>query len=317
VVYGQDEWRVSPFTTARFGLHTRYFTEGERFVVEPRLAIRQAISNEVSLKFAAGGYHQFLQLISTEGFSGGDLWVPSDATTDPGRSIQGVLGAEWEHSDQYAFSAEAYYTGLDELVQFDNDVAIDASGTSTEELFKTGGSGWASGLELFAERRTGALTGWVGYTLGWSRRTFDELNQGNSFPPKYDRRHDFECVAEARRGKWRYGASFLYGTGQAFTPAGGRYSIRDPATGIAVEDDLVLPADRNSARLLPYHRLDVSATRLGHLFGMKAEYTLQIFNLYSRRNDWFVQYDTENPTIEPEIVKQLPIVPSVGVNFEF
>lgn len=317
VVYGQDQWSVSPFTTARFGLHTRYFSEGERFVVEPRLAIRKAIANDVALKFATGGYHQFIQLISTEGFSSGDLWIPTDATTEPGRSIQGVIGAEWEHSDQYAFSAEAYYTGLDELVQYDNDVAIDASGTTTEDLFMTGGRGWATGFELFAERRLGAITGWVGYTLGWSRRTFDELNQGNSFPPKYDRRHDFEFVAEARRGKWRYGASFLYGTGQAFTPAGGRYSLRDPATGFAVEDDLLLPADRNSARLLPYHRLDVSATRIGHLFGMKAEYTLQIFNLYSRRNDWFIQYDTDNPTIEVEIVKQLPIVPSLGVSFEF
>jgi len=50
---------------------------------------------------------------------------------------------------------------------------------------------------------------------------------------------------------------------------------------------------------------------------MKAEYTLQIFNLYSRRNDWFIQYDTDNPTVDVEIVKQLPIVPSLGVSFEF
>jgi hypothetical protein len=39
--------------------------------------------------------------------------------------------------------------------------------------------------------------------------------------------------------------------------------------------------------------------------------------LYSRRNDWFVQYNFEDDIIDPVVVKQLPIIPSVGVNFEF
>ena len=53
------------------------------------------------------------------------------------------------------------------------------------------------------------------------------------------------------------------------------------------------------------------------LFGSDAEFYFQIFNVYSRRNEWFVQYDTDNPETEPTVVKMLPVVPTFGLNFAF
>ena len=82
-------------------------------------------------------------------------------------------------------------------------------------------------------------------------------------------------------------------------------------------EDYELPAQRNSARLLPSHRLDISANREFGLWGTDVEFYLQIFNIYSRRNEWFVQYDNSNPETKPEVVKQLPIVPTLGFNFSF
>ena len=122
-------------------------------------------------------------------------------------------------------------------------------------------------------------------------------------------------VASYLMGSWMLGANFLYATGQAFTAAAARYSLRSPSTGVI--DDYVLPADRNSARLLPYHRLDVSLKRKLTLWGSDSEIYLQIFNLYSRRNEWFVQYDTDEPDTKPEIIKMLPIIPTLGLNFRF
>jgi hypothetical protein len=167
------------------------------------------------------------------------------------------------------------------------------------------------------EKRVGAVTGWVGYTLGWTRRRFADINGGNKFPPKYDRRHDLNTVVQYRRGRWKYGANFVYATGQAFTPASALWALWNPITESITTQ--VLAAERNSSRLLPYHRLDVSATYGFRLFRRPAEFYVQIFNLYSRRNDWFVQYDLddEDIAIDANVVKQLPIIPSVGINFEF
>ena len=313
--YVQDEWQAGPATRLRLGGRGTYFSVGDRLHFTPRMSLSHALSDKIRIKAAAGMYRQYLQLVTTEAFSGGDFWMPLDSSVEPGRSYQGVVGTEWDPSRRYQLSVEAYYTDLANLVVLDNAVAADSDDTRSDDIFKSGGSGWASGVEVFLQQRTGAFTGWVGYTLGWTRRTFPELNGGRAFPPKYDRRHDLSFVVSYQAGKWRLGSNLVYATGQAFTPASARYSLREPTTRSV--KDYVLPAERNSARLLPYHRLDASASREFGLWGLDVEFYLQIFNLYSRRNEWFVQFNTKNPETEPEVVKQLPIVPTLGFNFSF
>jgi hypothetical protein len=313
--YIQDDWQLTPLTNARIGLRASYFDEGQHYTLEPRFSLSRVLQPGWRLKLAGGLYHQYLQLVTSEGFSGGDFWVPLDETVEPGRSWQAVTGLEWEPSRRYRLSAETYYTDLANLVVLDNNTVADNDQTRSEDVFKTEGTGYATGLELFLEKRTGRLRGWLGYTLGWTRRTFADIDGGRSFAPKYDRRHDASLTTTYQRGKWIWSANLVYGTGQAFTPASARYTLRDPATGLF--EDRALPARRNTGRLLPYHRMDLGARRMLKLFGSDAEFYLQIFNVYSRRNEWFVQYDTDNPATEPTVVKMLPVVPTFGLNFAF
>jgi hypothetical protein len=255
--------------------------------------------------------------VATEVFSAGDFYFPVDETANPGRSWQAVAGVVWDPSIDYQLSVEAYYTGLDRLLVFDNNIPFEIEDITADDIFITDGEGYATGIEIFLQKRTGDLRGWIGYTLGWTRRKFDELNAGKVFPPKYDRRHDLSFVMTLDRGAWTYSTSFVYGTGQAYTPASGRYSIRDPAIDSEQDGGFVFPGERNSARLLPYHRLDVGVSKDFSLFGIKAEWFIQVFNLYSRRNEWFVEFDSDDPVNEPTVVKQLPVIPSLGVNFAF
>ena len=297
--YVQDEWRLGPTTWVRLGGRGTYFSAGNRWHFAPRLALSRALSDKIRVTAAGGVYRQHLQLITTEAFRGGDFWVPLDGTVEPGRSYQAVTGVEWTPSPRYQLSVAAYYTGLANLVVEDTEVAIDNEDTRSDAVFKSGGRGWSGGLEVFWQRRSGALTGWVGYALGWTRRTFPELNTGRSFPPKHDRRHDLSFVASYKVGAWRLGANWVYATGQAFTP---------PSAS---------PAGRNSARLQPYHRLDVRTCRSFELRGADSEFYVQIFNVYSRRNEWFVQLDSVEPEVDPRKIKQLPIIPTLGFNFAF
>ena len=297
--YVQDEWRLGPTTQVQLGGRGTYFSVGDRLHFTPRLSLSHALSDKVQVKAAGGVYRQHLQLITTEAFSGGDFWVPLDSTVEPGRSYQAVTGVEWTPSQRYQLSVEAYYTDLANLVTVDTEVADDNEATHSDAVFNSNGTGWASGIEVFWQRRTGALTGWVGYALSWTRRTFPELNAGRPFPPKHDRRHDLSFVASYKVGAWRFGANLAYATGQAFTPVS------------------ETPAQRNSARLLPYHRLDVSASRSFELWRADSELYVQIFNVYSRRNEWFVQLDSVEPEVDPRKIEQLPIIPTLGFNFSF
>ena len=322
--YVQDSWQISALTEARLGLRGSLYEEGSHVALNPRLSVSHHLQDDLRLKLAAGRYEQYLQLQSSEGFSGGDSWVPLDETVDPGRSWQIVSGLEWEPSGVYRLTAESYYTDLANLVLFDEEAEENREQSTSEEVFKTGGEGYATGLELFAEKRRGKLTGWLGYTLGFTRRTFPEVDEGRSFPPKYDRRHNLSMTTVYRFkpvcptcGRWSLNANFVYGTGQAFTPAAARYTLRDPAIDRPV--DRLLGARRNTARLMPYHRLDIGFRRTLKMFGggVDAEVYVQVFNFYNRRNEWFVEYDARDSSRKPNVVPMLPVLPTFGFDFRF
>ena len=313
--YVQDNWQVTPLTEARLGLRGTYYGEGGHLSLNPRFSLSRVLQEGWRVKLAGGSYRQYLQLVSSEGFSGGDLWLSLDETVEPGRSYQAVAGLEWEPANSYRFSVETYYTDLANLVVLDEEQGENDEQETSEDIFKTGGTGYATGVELFAEKRRGRLSGWLGYTLGWTRRTFPDIDGGRTFPPKYDRRHDVSLTATYRLARWTWTANLVYGTGQAYTPAAARYTLRDPASDRPV--DRLLAASRNTARLLPYHRLDVGMRRTFGLFGADVDFYLQIFNAYNRRNEWFIQYDPNDSTEQPIVVRMLPIVPTFGFDFRF
>jgi hypothetical protein len=317
VAFLADRWQASEATVLRAGLRLRHLEDGDRLLVEPRLAASHRLDDRWRLTLGLGRAHQYLQLVTTEGFTATDFTLPIDATADVGRSWQVTAGVQWQPTERDQLSLEVYDIGLDDLVVLDQRTAADRTAFTADGIFVTGGEGWARGLELLWRRDLGPVTGWLGYTLGWTRRRFDELNGGAEFPPKNDRRHDLDAVTTWRTGAWTLGARFRYGTGQAFTPASARYLLRDPGSGSPDAIGQLLPAARNSARLQPYHRLDLSARRPISLLGRPAELVLEVFNVYSRRNEWFVQYEADGPVTEATVVRMLPIIPSVGVTLEF
>ena len=114
------------------------------------------------------------------------------------------------------------------------------------------GKGWAYGAEFFVNKVKGRLTGWVGYTLSWTWRRFENINNNNKYPSRYDRRHDASVVASYELNKkWKLSSVFVYGTGQATSLPERFYFIN----GVLTQEYSSI----NKYRLAPYHRLDFSA----------------------------------------------------------
>ena len=76
--YVQDDWQITPLTDLRLGLRSSFFSEGNRTLLEPRFSLSRTLQPGWRAKLAGGLYHQYLQLVTSEGFSGGDFWVPLD-----------------------------------------------------------------------------------------------------------------------------------------------------------------------------------------------------------------------------------------------
>ena len=183
----------------------------------------------------------------------------------------------------------------------------------------TYGKGWSKGIELFVRKNTGNTTGWISYTLSKTDQQFEELNFGKQFPFRYDRRHNVAITANhALSDRWSLSGNFVFTTGAAYTlPLGRVYSAQggDLYAGLFYDYERL-----NNYRMRSYHRLDLSATyKLKPKRVARSELVIGAYNMYSRRNPYYVFLDLDLNTKEPlgKEVALLPIVPSISYNVWF
>jgi len=247
-----------------------------------------------------------------------DVWVPSSERVKPQQGIQYALGYFKNfRNDDIETSIEVYYKDMWNQIDYSETYVPNiTSEVESEFVF---GKGRAYGTEFFIKKNYGDLTGWIGYTLSKTEKIFPDIKNGEPYPARYDRTHDLSVVANyALSDKWVFGGAFIFGTGNSFTPIQSLYFI---------EQNLNINfGPRNSARIQDYHRLDISATyypKPKKERAFKSWWTFSIYNLYSRKNPFFIYYVSETDlstftaTNQAVKVSLFPIIPSVTWNFKF
>ncbi len=321
-LYFQMESQFGSRFKLNSGLRFYYFGDRKYFNAEPRIECSYAITDKTFIKSAYTLTHQFLHLIVKNDVSlPTDLWYPSTKNILPGSSNQFVFGID-QHLGQedYLLSLESYYRTMENLYEYKNSTALNSVKSSVEtQLVK--GNGEAYGVELFFNKKTGAVSGWFGYTLSWTRREFDELNGGKIFYPKYDRRHDFSVVVAYKiDDDWSAGITWTYHSGEFYSLPPGQYQFTEISPGSG-SNIYVLYPELNNAQLPAFHKLDLNLTYKCQLFNLPFEVYLNIYNLYNRQNPFarFVSKETVNGNSVVK-VKQLvlfPFIPTIGFNFKF
>ncbi len=322
-LFVQDEWKLNELLSSNIGTRLYYFQEANYFALEPRLNFSYSLTDATSLSLSGALAHQFLHLIVRNDITlPTDLWFPSTSKIKPSKSWQVVLGGEHIiNNGEYLISGELYFKDMQNLYEY-KDSATFSFGIPLEDQF-TSGRGVAYGFELFVNKRIGSFTGWIGYTLAWTKRQFDELNNGNWFYPRYDRRHDVSVVLIYELGEhWEIGASWVYGTGQAYTMPTGIFKYSDPNYGYEYQDIRYQYTERNGYRLPPFHKLDLNFMYKYSWFGIPWQLSLNIYNAYNRKNPfaWYIKNSYDQQGNEFREVKQLtlfPIIPTIGISFKF
>lgn len=313
--YVQDRWKISPRWNTTAGLRASYYTSGGHFRLEPRFQLEYRPTADLRLQAGYGRYYQFLTLISNEAFSGFDLWLLTDEGVPPAYGDQFLAGAKWNPVEEWTFELEGYYRNMRQLFEFDPRIP-DTAGLDYNELFRFG-EGYAFGAEFLIQRNVGRLNGFLGYTLGVTRRKFPAFNNDNFYPPKYDRLHDLNLVLNYNLSqKWSVTTAFNYATGQSYTQPLGRTQVDTP---FGTQPDNPLIVGRvNASRLPAYHRLDIGFNYYSTFFGLgESELQLQLINAYSRRNLWFYQFDFDENPARQESVRMLPILPAITYTIQF
>ncbi|MCE2847513.1 MAG: TonB-dependent receptor [Sphingobacteriales bacterium] len=307
------------------------------FNTEPRLSLRYELNDVSSLKASYTRNYQYIHIASFGSVSlPTDVWVPSTDKVKPQDGTQYALGYFRNlKNNAWETSVEVYYKDMENQIDYREGATPDQDVRNNPDNNFVFGRGWSYGAEFFIKKVTGKLNGWIGYTISRTMREFPELNSGNPFPAKYDRRHDVSLVLTYEKSrKWTYGLTWVYATGDALTLPTQRYlmsagpplgSQPDGTTGLSNNFYILSGFEqRNDFRQKPYHRLDLSATlhtRLDKRF--KGEWVFAVYNTYGRQNPYFIYFDVQGNSVDGNLrvqakqVSLFSIIPSITYNFTF
>jgi len=342
-VYAEDDMEIGSIIKVNAGIRMSGFLVQNSFYhsIEPRLSYRFLVNKKLSFKIGYAHMAQYLHLITSSGIvQSSDLWVPATDMIKPEKSDQLSIGTVALLGDSYQLEVEVYSKKMHDIIDYKDGASFLSSETGWEDKVATG-NGESFGLEVFFQKRTGKLTGWIGYTLSWTNRQFEEINFGRKYPYRYDRRHDISIVGNYRFSrKWSLNGSWVFYTGNAVTVPTTAYndpyytgklqywhSFPDPntITGSPIGTSGIIDnaTERNNYRLPAYHRMDVTATYTKQKDWGLWKLSFGFTNLYNRFNPSYyrVSHEQDLHTGKSKMVYYqvtlFPLMPTVNFSISF
>ncbi|WP_212005310.1 TonB-dependent receptor domain-containing protein [Chitinophaga sp. HK235] len=330
-LYAEDDWELSRRLKVNIGLHLSAFSVENRFYhsLQPRLNVRYLLPGDWALKASYSRMTQYVHLLANNSISlPTDLWVPVTDKVKPQESEQYALGiAKNIFNDKFEFSAETYYKRMHNVIEYKEgaDYQTSSRGDAWQSLV-TAGKGEAYGMELLLQKKSGRLTGWVGYTLAWANRLIPQVNYGREFPYKYDRRHDFHIVGvyKLRKGIELSG-SWTFQSAAPFTiPVASYEGVNGPVSEGGSREwapGVSRINERNNVRINAYHRLDLGINFIKYKKnGLVRTWNISLLNVYNRFNPFFYyldRYDKERPRAKLTGIGLIPFMPSISYSLKF
>ncbi len=294
-VYLQDRYKVLPFLSVVLGLRVDYFNLVDDFSIQPRGSLLLDIMEGSQLQFSYGNYYQV---------PGPPRLTQSVGNPDLSTSQAShyVLEFTRQVSEGTEFKFAGYYKDLANLVTNDDDM-----------IYLNQGAGFAQGTEVFLRHRAGdRFLGWGSYAYGLSKRR-DRPEEPYRYY-SFDQTHVATLAATYRlTPTWEIGIKWQYRTGNPYTPVEGATQKTDPRN-----DELIyVPnyAEINSARLPPYHRLDVKLSKAFRFNSWEMSLFLELLNAYNRKN--LLDFSYNDDYTEKDEIYQFPIIPYLGITTEF
>ena len=264
-----------------------------------RLGLKYIITNNRYLNFSVGNYHQFISTFQDD-FNPSilDNWIAADTSVSPGKSVQVVLGYEEYIKNIYKIQVEGYYKDLKNLLTYEEKRSTTDAQVSDESLANivTPADGYAYGLELFGQKMSGRLSGWVAYTYSVSRKIMNSIyaDGEQEYYTNWDRTHAFSVLGNYQfNKKWETNWRFAFQSGQAYTPIMGYYVQKFPES--PEELFRTIPGTRNSGRYEPYSRLDIGAVYHAKIGKTNVDFFFQIINTLNRSNTFRKIYSLGSP----------------------
>jgi hypothetical protein len=328
--YLENEFSIGQRLFGNAGVHSALFIgEGKSYwSVEPRLSLRYGLTGYIDLKGTLSRMSQFVHMVGTAGYSlPTDLWLPVSDKIGPMHSDQASLGVDFHlgTNNRFILSFEGYAKSFENLLAYKESTGFFDYSTRWEDKLTTGNGG-SFGGEMLLQKNKGDLTGWLGYTYAHTNVVFPELNEGRSYPARFDRRHDASLFMNYRFSDRVTGSlTWMFGSGNPVTLPEEKYyapSISWVKTSQVGYSESV--GSLNNYRMPSFHRLD-----LGVNFSKKKKrgertWSFGVINAYGRQNPFLLYFSESENSPEGSAMRQLkqlslfPFpIPYVRYSFKF
>lgn len=330
-LFAEDTWKAIPDRLIlNGGLHIGGFWVRGKSYVHPQLRVLMNYmpSAKFSVQAGVSQMTQFLHLLTNSGIGlPTDLWVPATDKVAPQSSLQGSVGFNYQPFRGLSFELEAYTKNMRQLIAFQEGASflVPAGPLATSILDAgnwenkiTTGSGLSRGVEAVISYEGRTLFARAAYAFSEAERTFSDINFGEAFPYRYNRRHSASIQGSLRLGRVAtLKVNWVFGTGNHITLAESKFSHPGdifPQVGLTF-------GSRNGYRLLAYHRLDLGGEfRLGAPDRKWSHFLyLDVYNAYNRENPFYISL-VEDPVEGTFAFKQFSIfriLPSIGYAIRF
>ncbi|MFV1882960.1 MAG: TonB-dependent receptor [Balneola sp.] len=318
-IYGGNERDFSKALKLNIGLrYSMTIAEGKIYSgPEPRISLRYKFDDNNSVKASYSLMRQYMHRVSSSSIAlPTDLWYPVTENVKPQRAHQYALGYTRIFSEnQLSFSIETYFKSLKRLIEYREGASLILNDNFERELIS--GDGEAYGIEFLLRKKYGSFTGWMSYSLSKATRTFPELNNGNTYPAKFDRRHVATLVTMTELNeRVSFSAVWTFQSGAWFTPQTGQFLM--PNASLTQVELIPIYGARNSTQLTATHRLDINfILKPGGNRRFGGEWHIGAYNFYNRAAPFRV--DIQNNGVTQEYVQQglFGFIPSIAYNFNF
>lgn len=317
----QQEWSLTKRWKLNAGFRGSVAIVDNRqyFIPEPRISARFAIAKDQAFKVSYSRMAQYMHRISNSAISTPtDVWYPVTDNIQPQNSHQ--VSATWQQfipSNRIYVSVEGYYKSMEKLIGYEEGTNLFFNTDFESKLIQ--GKGRAYGLEFLLRKDAGKFTGWISYTLSWSWRQFDEIDNGKWFRARYDRRHNGAVVGQYTFAKrWAASAVWEFISGSRFTPVIGQYTVLAPTlTGF---DLIPVYSGINEVKLADSHRLDLGIkfmSKPGRKF--QWQWFAGVYNAYNRASPIgiIIEQDETDGSLQYSQPGLFGLLPFISYGFKF
>jgi hypothetical protein len=262
----QHDWNGLPWLQTWSGMRTHYYSNGDYFYLSPRFQLRLFPKRMVAAGFGYSRNYQFLHKLGLQNIQTAAFWILTDKFKEPTIVDQLSGGIYVDPGSGAALQAELFRKTHRNLRyhQINNRMLLTGI-TNLNYPWFMNNEATATGLELMYRQQAGRLEFLHSYTLSGVSYRNDVINNGESFNPEWDRRH-------------QYTFSLNISPGRGFQLRG----LWTCASGAANVHALAGTDERD--RLDPYHRLDLGIGYEHHFSGFDLEINLAAYNVYNRDN---------------------------------